>query len=154
MTLLYNNRKLRSLLYKNAPRDAHSRGAEICRQGDRARRESSASGTLFYSSAVCSLLRFSRTRARRNRIGNTIAAASPLCSEPLSFPETKPTREGPVVQPRSPARANKANMAVPPFGHAAAARLKVPGHMMPTERPHSAQPSSPRTGTGAKTASR
>ena len=40
------NRKLRSLLYKNAPRDAHSREEEIGRQGDRARRESSASGTL------------------------------------------------------------------------------------------------------------
>ena len=47
------NRKLRSLLYKNAPRDAHSREEEIGRQGDRARRESSASGTL--CSTVCAV---------------------------------------------------------------------------------------------------
>ncbi len=35
-----------SLLNKNAPRDAHSHEAEICRCSDRARRESSAGGTL------------------------------------------------------------------------------------------------------------
>ena len=84
----------------------------------------------------------------RKASGNRIAAASPVCRTPLNCPETNPTREGPVEQPRSPARANRANIAVPPFGQASAARLNVPGRMMPTESPHSAQPISPRTGTG------
>ena len=43
------NRKLCSLLNKNAPRDAHSCESEICRWHDRTRRESSASGTLCYT---------------------------------------------------------------------------------------------------------
>ena len=46
------NREQSSLLYKNAPRDAHSREAEICRQGDRARHESSTSGTLCFSNGM------------------------------------------------------------------------------------------------------
>ena len=46
------NRKLCSLLNKNAPRDAHSRKVEICRKSDSARRESSVSETLFTGNFV------------------------------------------------------------------------------------------------------
>ena len=51
--------------------------------------------------------------------------------------ETNPARVGPPEQPRSPARASKANMAVPPRGIMEEALLKVPGHRIPTEKPHS-----------------
>lgn len=60
--------------------------------------------------------------------------------------ETNPARVGPPEQPRSPARASKANMAVPPRGIRAEALLKVPGQRIPTEKPHSPQPTRPRTG--------
>ena len=45
-------------------------------------------------------------------------------------------------------------MAVPPFGHFREAMLIVPGHMMPTEKPHSAHPASPTAGKSAKDAVR
>lgn len=54
--------------------------------------------------------------------------------------ETKPTTAGPAEHPRSPARARNANIAVPPLGQLAAARLKLPGHIMPTDSPQRAQP--------------
>ncbi len=39
-------------------------------------------------------------------------------------------------------------MAVPPFGRAAAALLNVPGHIMPTDRPQTAQAIRDICGTG------
>lgn len=60
--------------------------------------------------------------------------------------ETNPARVGPPEQPRSPARASKANMAVPPRGIMEEALLKVPGQRIPTEKPHSPHPIRPRTG--------
>lgn len=39
--------------------------------------------------------------------------------------------------PRSPAMASRANMAVPPMGIVPEVMLMVPGHMIPTEKPHS-----------------
>ena len=45
-------------------------------------------------------------------------------------------------------------MAVPPFGHCREARLMLPGHMMPTPKPHTAHPASPSTGRGERAASR
>ena len=50
-----------------------------------------------------------------------------------------PTNVGPPEQPISPPNASNANMAVPPLGKAADALLKVPGHMIPTESPQTAQ---------------
>ena len=58
------------------------------------------------------------------------------------------------MQPRSPARASRANRAVPLRGKQAAARLKVPGHMQPTAMPHRAHPTSARAGQGERETSR
>ena len=71
--------------------------------------------------------------------GKRMAAKIPAFRFSPSIPDTIPTTVGPPEQPTSPPRANRANKAVPPFGKAAAALLKVPGHMMPTERPQRAQ---------------
>ena len=65
-------------------------------------------------------------------------------------PDTIPTNVGPVEQPTSPASAISANMAVPPFGRAADALLKVPGHMIPTDSPHAAQAMRLSPGTGRR----
>lgn len=59
-----------------------------------------------------------------------------------------PTNVGPDEQPRSPASANSANIAVPPRRNDAAARLNDPSHMMPTEKPQTAQPIRLVTGQG------
>ena len=86
--------------------------------------------------------------------GNTIANISPnfkLLSFALAI---KPTTEGPAEQPTSPASAIKAYMAVPEFGKAIAAVLKVPGQKIPTEKPHTAQPISPTTGLPDSAATR
>jgi hypothetical protein len=42
-------------------------------------------------------------------------------------------------------------MAVPPDGKTLDARLKVPGHMIPTERPQRAHPARERRGKGENT---
>ena len=60
----------------------------------------------------------------------------------------KPVTVGPTEQPTSPARARKANIAVPPPGRTPAAMLNVPGQNMPTEKPVSAQPTRLNTGYG------
>ena len=65
----------------------------------------------------------------------------PDCRPP-SAPEKSPTVVGPAEQPRSPASAISAYMAVPAPGSASAASENMPGQKMPTEKPHSAQPSS------------
>ncbi len=55
-----------------------------------------------------------------------------------SFPERpdiSPANVGPAEQPRSPARASKANIAVPPPRMRAEARLNVPGQKIPTAKP-------------------
>ena len=57
-----------------------------------------------------------------------------------------PTKVGPPEQPKSPARASRANSAVPPPRMEAVAMLKVPGHMMPTDSPQSPQPINPKAG--------
>lgn len=59
-----------------------------------------------------------------------------------AFDHVRPTVVGPAEQPRSPASAISAYMAVPAPGSASAASENVPGQKMPTEKPHSAQPSS------------
>ena len=50
------------------------------------------------------------------------------------------------MAPKSPARAKNANIAVPPLGHFCEDMLIDPGHIIPTAKPQSAQPASPRIG--------
>ena len=49
--------------------------------------------------------------------------------------DTNPTSVGPPEQPKSPARASRANITVPPRFNAADALLNVPGQRIPTENP-------------------
>lgn len=53
---------------------------------------------------------------------------------------------GPVAHPKSPAKAKKANMAVPPKGNLYAAKLNVPGQKSPTENPQREHPKRDRGG--------
>lgn len=65
-----------------------------------------------------------------------------------------PTIAGLTVAPKSPAKAKKANIAVPPLRHFCAEILIIPGHIIPTEAPLSAQPASLKAGTDANDAVR
>ena len=71
--------------------------------------------------------------------GNTIADRIPAFRLPDVKLLTYPAKAGPVEQPMSPAKANKAYNAVPPFFNTDAL-LSVPGHMIPTEKPQMPQP--------------
>ena len=55
----------------------------------------------------------------------------------------RPTIPGPILPPKSPAMARRENIAVPPFGNVFEEILIVPGHIIPTEKPHTIQPTSP-----------
>ena len=72
----------------------------------------------------------------------------PMCRLSWKALAAKPTTVGPPLQPKSPARASSAKRAVPPFGIAALAILKLPGHIIPTESPQKPQPSRLNTGLG------
>ena len=69
-------------------------------------------------------------------------------------PAQKPAQLGPTVQPKSPPKARKANSAVPTPGSRRAAKDKVEGHIMDTDRPHRAQPNRLSQGQGASAISR
>ena len=71
--------------------------------------------------------------------------------EPPAASDIKPTKLGPPAHPISPAKAKKANIAVPPVGQVFADRLTTPGHIIPTEKPHNAHPARERSGWGANT---
>ena len=58
----------------------------------------------------------------------------------------RPTIPGPILPPKSPAMARRENIAVPPVGKVFEEILIVPGHMIPTENPHTIQPISPAAG--------
>ena len=62
--------------------------------------------------------------------------------------DTKPTTDGPEQQPKSPPSASRANIAVEPFGSDFAESENVPGHIIPTLKPHRAHPISDNTGMG------
>lgn len=79
-----------------------------------------------------------------------IAVKIPVFIFPPAMSDTVPTRVGPDEHPKSPARASKANIAVPPLRREAAALLKVPGHIIPTEAPHKAHPIRLRIGEGVR----
>ena len=99
------------------------------------------------------VLRFIKRKAKRpaiNKRGKTIAANKPTRRLSSKAPEIKPTKVGPPEQPKSPASARKANIAVPPARISFAAMLKVPGHKIPTESPQSPQPIRPMIGIGTR----
>ena len=77
---------------------------------------------------------------KKSTAGNTTAQRIPKLSPPPEASEMKPTKDGPPPHPKSPASAKKANIAVPPPFSDEAARLNVPGHMIPTENPHMPHP--------------
>ena len=63
-----------------------------------------------------------------------------------AFCVMRPTMPGPMLPPKSPAIASNANIAVPPVGNFLEEILIVPGHIIPTENPHTIQPISPDNG--------
>ena len=83
-------------------------------------------------------------------MGNTIPAMSAYFSSRLVTPITAPTSDGPEVQPISPDKASRANIAVPPLGKLADATLSTPGQSIPTEMPHRAHPTRETIGQGEK----
>ena len=96
----------------------------------------------FYSSLCLP----ARTNPISKAVGNRTATNIPVFKFPFALSATQPTTPGPLAQPKSPARAKKANIAVPPVGNAFEEMLIVPGHMIPTEKPHTIQPASPMIG--------
>ena len=86
--------------------------------------------------------------------GNT--SPTPIPARILSpvYCVMRPTMPGPMLPPRSPAMARSANMAVPPAGNLSEEMLIVPGHMIPTEKPHMIQPTKPANGFADRDVSR
>ena len=80
------------------------------------------------------------------------AAISAVCIFSPNVFAQKPTTVGPKEHPKSPARASRANITVPPVGIFAEAMLNVPGQKIPTDSPQTAHPSRPNDGTLAKAA--
>ena len=78
--------------------------------------------------------------------GKTVAASKPVFRFPPAISERLPTIAGLIIAPESPAKARNANIAVPPFGQCSEDMLIEPGHIMPTAKPQSAQPASPKIG--------
>ena len=71
--------------------------------------------------------------------GKTVAKSNPVLRLPPAISESLPTIAGLTVAPKSPAKAKKANIAVPPPGHFCDEILSVPGHIIPTESPQTPQ---------------
>ena len=86
--------------------------------------------------------------------GNSVAKSKPVLRLPPTASAIPPTIVGPIAAPRSPANAKKANIAVPPLGHFCEEILSVPGHIIPTANPQSAQPIRLVNGKGDKAANR
>ena len=79
-----------------------------------------------------------------NRITGKISPhLMPLLILVPAFWVIRPTIPGPILPPKSPAMARRENIAVPPFGNVFEEILIVPGHIIPTENPHTIQPISP-----------
>ena len=76
-----------------------------------------------------------------------IAANIPSFKLSCVIPAINPTKVGPQVQPKSPANASRENIAFPPLIEAEVI-LNVPGHKMPTEKPHKPIPIRERIGEG------
>ena len=89
-----------------------------------------------------------------NNTGKITAAKIPVCNCPVVELVTKPTKVGPPEHPKSPAKASKANIVVPPVRREAAAVLNVPGHIIPTDNPVRAQPNKLINGLAVKLVSK
>lgn len=87
-------------------------------------------------------------------MGNTVAVSNPVLRSPPAISEMLPTITGLTVAPRSPANARNANIAVPPFGQLREDILIEPGHIIPTDKPQSAQPARPSIGKDDSDASK
>ena len=74
------------------------------------------------------------------------AANTPRFISSLRKSVATPTTVGPKEQPKSPAKAKNANIAVPPLGNFSDAKENAPGHITPTEKPHIAQPTKEKAG--------
>ena len=79
-------------------------------------------------------------------MGKITAAKTPFLIFSFKRLVAKPTTVGPKEQPKSPARASIANIAVPPLGKLSEASENEPGHITPTEKPHKAHPTNDKTG--------
>ena len=80
--------------------------------------------------------------------GNTVEKINDIFRLSPKASAIQPAVVGPSVQPASPARARRANILTPPFGILSVAMHSVPGHIMPTEKPQTAHPTSERMGYG------
>ena len=87
-------------------------------------------------------------------IGKIVATRMPTFRLSFAIDDTKPTRLGPALHPRSPPSASSANIAVPPVGNLSDEILMVPGHIIPTEKPQTIQPIKPAIGFDETEASR
>ena len=76
-------------------------------------------------------------------MGKTVAINNPALRLLPAISENLPTIAGLTVAPKSPAKAKKANIAVPPLGHFWDDILIVPGHIIPTANPQRAHPANP-----------
>ena len=81
-------------------------------------------------------------------IGKMVATRMPIFRLSSAIDDTKPTRLGPALHPRSPPSASSANIAVPPLVSIADEIENVPGHIMPTQKPQIEQPINDSAGTG------
>ena len=99
-------------------------------------------------------MRLQQIKPIKRRIGNSTADKRPVLRLSFNERDTNPTVAGPREQTVSPAKARRANIAVPPFGHFSEAKLYVPGHIAPTENPHIPQPSSDTIAIGDNEAKR
>lgn len=81
-------------------------------------------------------------------IGKTAATRNPFLRLSPNELETALIIVGPAVQPRSPPKANSANIMPPPFGILPAARLNVPGQKIPQAKPQTEQAINAITGFG------
>ena len=107
-----------------------------------------------YSLCFYFLIAFSKYTDIIRTIGNTHPASIPALRLFPAFCVTNPTIAGPIEPPMSPAIARSAKSAVPPDVIFADVMLIVPGYIIPTENPHTTQPTSPKTGLPLSAASR
>ena len=81
-------------------------------------------------------------------IGKIVATRMPTFRSSFAIDDTKPTRLGPALHPRSPPSASSANIAVPPLVSIVDEIENVPGHIIPTQKPQIEQPISDSAGIG------
>lgn len=111
-------------------------------------------GICYFMFVVLLTLFFRINKPNTSTIGNTVATSNPVLRLPFAISERLPTMAGLTIAPKSPAKAKKANIAVPPLGQCLEDMLIEPGHIIPTPKPQSAQPASPRIGIAERDANK